>query len=110
MLSEESQIDMDLNVHSGATDLLVGQGSSLNVQIDGGSGRLLIDVPDDAATRFTVSAGGSGTVTLPNDLRQVSDGQDNDDDTGTWETPNFSSAGAKIEITVDLGSGRVIVR
>jgi hypothetical protein len=110
VLPGQSQIDMDLNVHSGSVDVAVGEGTSLDAQIDGGSGRLLIDIPDNAALRFTVSDDGSGSVTLPRDLQQVSDGNDDDSDTGTWETPGLGSASQAIAIVVDLGSGSVTVR
>lgn len=109
-LPERSQVDLDLNVHSGATDLTIGQGSSVKALIDGGSGRLLVEAPEGAALRVTVSGGGSGSVTLREDLRQVSDGNDRDEDTGVWETADFGSAPTTIEMTIDLGSGSVIVR
>ncbi len=105
-----AQVDIEVDGGSGSLDMAIAEVASVNASIDGGSGSITFDVPDQAAVRVIVLDSGSGSVNLSG-LRQVDNGGDNDDDTGTWETAGFSnSPNPIILIFEDLGSGSVTVR
>jgi hypothetical protein len=99
--------DLAIDAGSGALDVAIEAGARLEARIEAGSGRLTVDVPEQTGVRVRVTDGGSGTFRVPSDYRRVEGG---DDDTGTWESPNYTSATQRIELQFDLGSGPVQVR
>jgi hypothetical protein len=104
-----AQVDMNISGGSGSLNAAIAAGASANMEVEGGSGSMVFDVPDNAAVRVIVVNSGSGSVNISG-LQQVDDGGDDDNDTGTWETANFSSAADPIIITFeDIGSGSVTV-
>lgn len=130
-LAAGSQVDLEMSGGSGAFTLTVGEGSTLVYDLDGasgsntieladdvaaemsvagGSGPITIDVSDDAAVRVEVRDGGAGSVRLGPQFDQVSDGDDDDEDTGIWETRAFEDADVQIVIVVrDVASGPINV-
>ena len=76
-----------------------------SLSIDGGSGRIRIETPQQAAVRLVIRDGGSGSVSVPGRFNLVDDRRDNDSDTGIWETAGFDDAEHQIEIDFDPGSG-----
>lgn len=109
-IGDGADVSLHVDAGSGSFRLKTGAYADINVRIDGGSGKVTIDVPDDAAVRVDVRDAGSGSVHVPSRLDRTSRGDD-DDDTGTWETPGYGNADHRIEIIVeDLGSGNVEVR
>jgi hypothetical protein len=82
----------------------------MTLSLDGGSGSIFIDLPDDVGVRLIVDDRGSGGVRLPANLDLVDDHGDDDRDTGTWESENFDDAAARIEISFDPGSGTLTIR
>jgi hypothetical protein len=108
----ENRINLRSNIEigSGSFDLVIGSGSDLEAQIDGGSGSLDVDVPDDTGVRIIVRDRGSGNVNVPGSFDLVDDMDDNDRDTGIWESEGYSDATHKIEITFSPGSGSLEIR
>jgi hypothetical protein len=107
-LADNALLDVEIDVGSGSIALEIGEAVDASMRVDGGSGRLTIDAPVAAAVRVDVRDSGSGRVIVPDQLEQTRRGED---DEGTWETPDWSSASNRIEVVVeDLGSGTVEVR
>jgi hypothetical protein len=110
-LADDTEMTLDAEGGSGLFTLNVGDDTDLEMEIDAGSGAMIINLPDDAAARVEVDDEGSGVVVLPPRLDRVDDGNDDDRDTGTWETDGFDNADHQIIITVrEMGSGAITVR
>ncbi|HHX42681.1 MAG TPA: DUF4097 domain-containing protein [Chloroflexi bacterium] len=97
--------DLAIEGGSGPVDIAIEAGARLQASVNGGSGSVTVDVPEQAGVR--VSDSGSGGFRVPSDYRQV---EGRDPDTGVWESPNYASATQRIDLTFDIGSGRVEVR
>jgi len=91
---------------SGAVSLLLPDGLSFPAIIDSGSGRVKIALPEDVGVRLTLDSG-SGSF-RPGERLELVSGERRGD--GIWETENYPSAGHKIELKIDQGSGSVIVQ
>jgi hypothetical protein len=103
-------IDATINVGSGSWDVIIGADVEGSFDIDGGSGSTHIDVDGDVGVRVFVRDSGSGSVRVPSDYELVDDLNDNDRDTGIWESDNYNSASHQVEISFDPGSGSFTVR
>lgn len=104
-----ANVDARVDVGSGSMDFAIAEGASVSLDIDGGSGRARVEVADNSALRLVVRDSGSGNVSVAGWLVLVDDMNDNDPDTGIWESPSFNSSTAQIEIFVDPGSGAIII-
>ena len=109
-LENRTNIKSDIDIDSGSFDIVIGSGSDVELRIEGGSGSLDIDIPDDVGVRVVIRERGSGSVSVPIQYDLVDDMDDNDRDTGIWETEGFSDASHKVEITFDPGSGSFKIR
>jgi hypothetical protein len=109
-LENRSNITTNIDVGSGSFDVLIGSGSNVDALIEGGSGSIDIDVPDDVGVRIVIRDRGSGSVNVPTSYDLIDDMDDNDRDTGIWETEGYADAYQKVEITFDPGSGSFDVR
>lgn len=97
------------DVASGGFEFHLTEGTNGRFELEGGSGSVQFQLPSDAGVRVEVRDEGSGSVSLPGDLDQVDEGDD-DPDTGVWESDNFDQADNQIEIIiVDMGSGSIVV-
>lgn len=103
-------IDATFSVGSGSWDVIIGSNVEGRFNIDGGSGSTEIDVDGDVGVRVVVRDSGSGSVRVPSSFDLVDDLNDNDRDTGIWESDNYDSASHQIEISFDPGSGSFTVR
>lgn len=103
-------IDATISVGSGSWDVIIGADVEGSFDIDGGSGSTHIDVDGDVGVRVVVRDSGSGSVRVPSDYELVDDLNDNDRDTGIWESDNYNSASHQVEISFDPGSGSFTVR
>jgi hypothetical protein len=102
---------LDIDVSSGEVSIQIGDDADVDIRIDGSSGDVIIDVPGDAAVRLRVLDDSSGDVRVPARFGMVDDGDDDDEDTGTWETRNYGEAANRITITVaNMSSGDIVVR
>jgi len=99
-----------LEIGSGSFEVMIGAGSDVSAEIHGGSGSIGIDVPDDVGVRIVVEERGSGSVSVPSKYDLVDDMNDDDGDTGIWESEGYSGAAHRIEITFEPGSGSFNVR
>ena len=109
-LESNSDIRAEINVESGSFDLVIGSESDVEARIDGGSGSIDIDVPTNVGVRVIIRDHGSGSVHVPSSYDLVDDIDDNDSDTGIWESEGYDNASLKIEITYDPGSGSFDLR
>jgi hypothetical protein len=109
-LENRSDIQAQIDAGSGSFELVIGTGSDFEARIDGGSGSIDIDVPEDAGIRVVVRDKGSGRVRIPSDFDLLDDMDDDDRDTGIWESEDYDDASHKIEITFDPGSGSFELR
>lgn len=108
--SDDSQMALDIDGASGPTTVTIGDDSDFTIEYDGGSGPFTVEVPGDAAVRLEVQDEGTGPVNVPGDFRLVDDGDDNERNTGTWETEGFDDAAHQIIVTVrNMGSGPVTI-
>ena len=103
-LNPDVLLDLNVDVASGSAALNL-ENLTLTMLVNGGSGRIRIEVPRQAAVRLVIRDGASGSVSIPRRFNLVDDRGDNDSDTGIWETTGFDVAEHQIEIVFDPGSG-----
>ncbi len=95
---------------SGGLEVVFGENVSASLELDGGSGPMTFTLPENTEARVEIEDSGSGALQLSERFRRV-DGDDEDEDEGTWETPGFAGAERAVTIRVqDSGSGRLSVR
>jgi hypothetical protein len=109
-IDSEAEIDAMLDVGSGSFDVLIGSDVDLTVRIDGGSGSIDIDLPSRAGVQLVVRSSGSGGVRVPSGYSMVDDLNDDDRDTGIWESPEYRESDHVVELIFDPGSGSLTLR
>ncbi len=109
-VAEGADIEANIEVGSGSFKISFDGDAAAELNVNGGSGSTTIEVPEGAGVRLIVHDSGSGSVRVPNGYELISDGGDNDDDTGTWESENYTDAELRIQITYDGGSGSFTLR
>jgi hypothetical protein len=105
-----ADLEGNFSVGSGSFDIIFGSGVAMMLEIDGGSGSIVINVPGDVGVRLVVDDGGSGGVRVPVDFNLVDDRDDDDGDTGIWESDHYADAESIVEIRFDPGSGSLTLR
>ena len=107
-----SRLSLRLEAGSGSVRISLGDDAAAELDlVDAGSGAFALSLPRSAAVRVVVDEGGSGGLSLPRELRQISDGHDNDPDTGEWQTDGYEEATVRVQLRVrNMGSGAVSVR
>jgi hypothetical protein len=98
--------DLFLAVGSGPIDLVLPSDSTFDAHITGGSGWLNITLPQNVGARVTLESG-SG-VFRPDERFLLVEGERDGD--GIWETGNYATAEHTIELAIDQGSGRIMIR
>jgi hypothetical protein len=102
----------DVKIDGGVGKFVVNieKQASVNLTIDGDVGEFTINVPSDAAVRIDAEVD-IGALQIDSRFDKISGG---DDDflkkSGIWETPDFTSADAKIVIIFNGGIGSLRVR
>ena len=109
-IAERVDLAADLKGGSGSLTITIAENAEVDLSIDGASGSTTINVPSAAGVRVVVRDSGSGSVSVPGGYDMVSDGNDDDRDTGTWESENYADAEYRIKITFEGGSGSFRVR
>jgi hypothetical protein len=105
-----ADIDATINVGSGSWDVNIGEDVDAEIDIDGGSGSISIDIDRDVGVRVVIRDDGSGSVRVPSSYDLADDLDDDERDTGIWESDNYDSASHTVEITFDPGSGSFTLR
>lgn len=109
-VGEGAKIDATIRGASGSLNITIEEGANVEAEIRGASGSTTINVPGRTGVRVIVRDSGSGSVHVPGSYTLVSDGGDDDRDTGIWESANYSSATTRIEIEFRGGSGSFSIR
>jgi hypothetical protein len=111
-LDAGSHLSLRLETGSGPVTIALGDDVAAEIDlIEAGSGPFTLELPQAAAVRVLVEEGGSGRLSLPRELGQISDGGDDDPDTGAWETDGYAEATVRVLLRArDMGSGPVNVR
>lgn len=91
---------------SGSSQIVLPQQGNQTIRIDGASGELRLVLPHKRALRLALD-GGSGAVIMPHDvLTKVSaDAADE----GVWQTAGYENAPERIDLQIDVSSGRVLL-
>lgn len=104
-----AQIDMSIHMSSGDSRVTMGADSDATVTFNGSSGEFTVDLASGQAVRVEVRSVSSGDVDLPRGLVRT-DGGDDDDEEGTWETEGYGSAAHKVLVIIEhMSSGDVEV-
>jgi hypothetical protein len=97
--------DLTLDMGVGSVDIaLPSPQQSYGVDISGGVGQVIVDIPDDAEVRVIVSTG-IGSTDLPSNLIQVEGEEEFVSAEGIWQTEGFEQAANTITINFDGGIG-----
>jgi hypothetical protein len=108
-IEDDASLMANVDVGSGSFDIIVGSGVAMQLSLDGGSGSIFIDLPESAGVRIVVEDRGSGGVRLPGNYDLIDNLDDDDGDTGIWETDGFDDARTQIEIHFNPGSGTLTI-
>lgn len=98
-----TQLDLqslDLNGGVGQSTVKLAQRGRYNVQVEGGVGELTLILPPGLAAQVTVN-GGLGGVSVDGDFNRRDD---------QYTSPNFNTAENRVEVSVQGGIGRVVIR
>ena len=106
--AEDSVLDLKANVGSGKITIWVAEGNSGSLELDSGSGGITVVVPEGMAVQVRGETG-SGGVNLPREFVRTAGEDSVVGDSGTWETPGFAEADAKLYIRFEVGSGSLRV-
>lgn len=96
---------LKLDSSSGSVQLTLPPGD-YTAEIDGGSGRLNLMLPEAAAVQVIIDSG-SGRFDPGSSLQLIRGDRDGD---GTWETPNFSGSTQHITLEIDQSSGQISIK
>ncbi len=102
----DGDYEVSYDAASGVAELWLAPQGNQRVNIDGASGGLRILVPSGRAVRLELE-GGSGGARVPEDLFTRVSGTSAD--SGVWETPAYDRAAERIDLTVHIGSGRLLL-
>lgn len=95
---------------SGSVNVTLPARTNLTLELDSGSGSLNIDLPAGAKVRVEVSDSGSGSLNIPNNLKNVN-GTLVESGTGTWQSDGYDAAAYKILIKIiNRSSGSVNIK
>lgn len=102
-----ASIDLDGRFTSGSVDIHVGEGTDMRLTLKTGSGAVTLDLPDTAPIRLDVRDDGSGKLTLPAYLTR----RNGSGDTGMWTSDTLDRGGRVIDVRIEqVGSGSITIR
>ncbi len=100
--------DIRLDSGSGSMEVVLPADGRHSLELDSGSGAISLFLPPGMAARVELDSG-SGNVSLDDRFERVS-GDDDDDNDGVWETPNYDAEAANtVLIVIDGGSGAISI-
>ena len=105
-----SRLNLRLEAGPGGALLRVGARTDATIVLRGGDGPLTVAVPEDARVRVVVEDPGTGIVSVPERLQQVSsvgDGEAAD----IFETPGYRDVIPVVDIRIEeAGGGPIVIR
>jgi hypothetical protein len=108
VIREGADISGYFDLDSGSLALHIGLEADIELEIEGGPGSLRFDIAEGVAFRLIIPNEAPGQVQIPEGHLLVDDLNDEDEDTGVWETRGFHSAAHQVEITLEAGPGDLI--
>ncbi len=96
-----------LQIGRGEVSFEVGHAVDFEAQVELTAGRLILNVPDDAAVRIFVESVDHGQFRPERPIAQVRAGST--PETGVWQTDGFGDSAAHIVLTVRLTGGELIL-
>ncbi len=97
-----------LEASTGSLDVVFPAESNMTVQLRGSTGRILLDIPVDAAVQIEVLRGGTGDLFIPDWINRVSGREGRDE--GIYQTEGFEEAVHQLIIIVErIGMGHIVV-
>lgn len=97
-----------LQIGRGETLFEVGHDVDFEARVEMTAGRLILDVPDDAAVRIFVESADRGQFKLERPIAKVRAGWT--PESGVWQSDGFGEASAHLVLTVRLTGGELILR
>ena len=102
----DTEISAIVNSGSGSVNINLPEKTDITLRLQSGSGSLNISLPADTGVKVEVMDSGSGSLSLPSSLNQLS----GDRNAGTWQSEGYAQAAAKITIKIlDRGSGSISI-
>ena len=92
--------ELKLNVGVGRMTVVLPMRGDFSARVDGGVGELVVEVPDGMALRVHASAG-IGKPSVPPGYRRDGD---------VYYSPGYESADNRVDLTLEQGIGRIVIR
>lgn len=93
---------------TGSMTIVFPENTDLTVRLDGSTGRIVLDVPQNAAVQVEVMSGGTGDLQTPDWITKISGSPDRDE--GVYQSADYESAANRLEIIIeDIGTGHIVV-
>lgn len=99
-LTQINLCSLDINGGVGQATVKLAQRGRYNVKIDGGVGEIILSLPPGLAARISVD-GGLGGVSVDGNFSRRND---------QYISPDFDTAENRVEVSVDGGIGRIVIR
>src|SRR5262249_31792289 len=100
----EAGYSAQISAGVGSLNVTLPTDSAITLHVSGGTGSVDVTVPEGAAVQVLVNSG-LGHVNFANNLQFTHTVNRSNDNDGTYETPNFTSASHKVVIDYDGGVG-----
>jgi len=92
---------------TGSMTVVFPENTDLTVRLDGSTGRIVMDVPQNAAVQVEVTSGGTGDLQTPDWITKISGSPDRDE--GVYQSADYDSAAYQLEIIIeDIGTGHIV--
>lgn len=92
--------DLEVNSGVGTTTIVLPTSGRLSASVEGGVGQIMIQVPAGVEARIEVSTG-LGDVQIPDSYQRSND---------TYTSPGYNSADNRVDLYINSGVGRIVVR
>lgn len=92
---------------TGSMTVVFPENTGLTARLDGSTGRIVLDVPPNAAVQVEVTSGGTGDLKSPDWITKISGSPDRDE--GVYQSANYDSATYQLDIIIeDIGTGHIV--
>ena len=97
-----------LEASTGSMTVVFPENSNLTVRLDGSTGRILLDVPQNTAVQVDVLSGGTGDLQTPDWITKTTGNPDRDE--GIYQSADYDAAAYQLIIIVeDIGTGHIVL-